>query len=83
MTAVVDSKLSLRDVVLLLQALIVIGGGFYFVGQLGAKIDHLASAIEKLEDSLVAQNTVIFSLQNRVTALEQEHLIDQRKGTNP
>lgn len=41
-------ELSLNAAVLMLQAVVVIGGGFYFVGNLGAKMDALTTAIQGL-----------------------------------
>lgn len=44
--------MTLGDIVLLIQAIIVVGGGFYLFGRLGAKLDSLASAIVRLATSL-------------------------------
>lgn len=40
--------LSLSDLIMLLQAVIVIGGGFYLAGGLGVRMDALSDAITKL-----------------------------------
>jgi hypothetical protein len=42
---------TLNTLVLLLQAVIVVGGGFWMAGRLGAKLDHLTNAIEGLRES--------------------------------
>ncbi len=41
-------NLTLTNLVLLIQAIIVVGGGFYFAGRLGAKMDSLTNAINRL-----------------------------------
>lgn len=65
-----DGPLTLTDILLLGQAIVVVGGGFYFAGRLGAKIDHLATAIEGLRAALATQGIDLRTLEARVTRLE-------------
>lgn len=67
-----EAPLSVTDILLLLQAAIVIGGGFYFAGRLGAKIDHLSQAIEALRVVIATHGGDLRALENRVIRLESK-----------
>lgn len=60
--------------ILMLQALVVLGGGFYFVGRLSERMTSLSHSIEHLAESHRAarrdQEERIGSLEQRVARLE-------------
>jgi len=69
--ALSDAALTMKDGLLLLQAALVIGGGFFFAGKLGAKLDHLSTAIESLKTAIGDHSGELRSLEHRTTKLEQ------------
>ena len=79
-----DYRVTLRDIVLLVQACIVVGGGFYFAGSLGERLQSLEKAIERMRESYNEHSIGIQAMQlryddrfkdieARVTHLEAKH----------
>jgi hypothetical protein len=65
-----ESAVTIKDILLLVQAAIVLGGGFFFAGRLGAKLDSLGHAIDALRSSLHVHSADLKDLGTRVTTLE-------------
>jgi hypothetical protein len=65
-----ESPITIKDVLLLVQAAIVLGGGFFFAGRLGAKLDNLSSSIDGLRDSMQRHGYDLRDLSTRVVRLE-------------
>jgi hypothetical protein len=66
-----ETVLSLKDGVLLLQAALVLGGGFYFAGRLGAKLDALAETIERLRESFTSHVLTLQDMEVRIVRIEE------------
>jgi prefoldin subunit 5 len=66
-----DSPVNIKDLLLLLQAVIVLGGGFYFAGRLGAKIDHLSETIDRLRAALTDHSSQLRDHDQRISKVEQ------------
>jgi hypothetical protein len=75
-----SQALNLTDAVMLVQAAVVVGGGFFFVGRLGAKMDNLSKTIDTLKQELHNSMSILHSLERRMAVIESRISREERAG---
>lgn len=74
--------MELRDVLVILNILAMVGGAFYLVGMLRVNIQHLAHAIEHLNQWLSKVDSKLDKVSEKVAALEahRKDLLHEAQG---
>jgi hypothetical protein len=63
----------LTAILLVLNIVVILGGGGYFIGKLGTKLDHLSTAIEQLTIRLDILGVRVTDHESRLSRLEGSH----------